>query len=114
MLQLAETFSSSLTVRENLAYGAALRFRGTLSQAEQLRRVDFVLSILYLDRIAEVQVGLAAGGGISGGQKRKLCLANALIGEGKTVFLDEPTTNMDPQSRRATWSVIKQARAGAP
>ena len=42
---------------------------------------------------------------LSGGQKRKLCLAISLIGESETLFLDEPTSGMDPHSRRAIWQV---------
>lgn len=45
---------------------------------------------------------------LSGGQKRKLCVAIAFIGDPKVVFLDEPTSGMDVSSRRATWDIIKQ------
>lgn len=45
---------------------------------------------------------------LSGGMKRKLSVAMALIGGSKVVFLDEPTSGMDPYSRRATWSLIKK------
>jgi ABC-type multidrug transport system ATPase subunit len=45
---------------------------------------------------------------LSGGQKRKLCVAIAFIGNPKVVFLDEPSSGMDPGSRRATWNMIKK------
>ena len=47
---------------------------------------------------------------LSGGMKRKLSLAIAFCGESKTVLLDEPTSGMDPFSRRFTWDVIRQYR----
>ena len=49
---------------------------------------------------------------LSGGQKRKLSVGIAFIGGSKVVFLDEPTSGMDPYSRRFTWNVIRQYREG--
>jgi len=47
---------------------------------------------------------------LSGGMKRKLSVAIALIGGSKIVFLDEPTSGMDPWSRRSTWSLLEKAK----
>eukprot|EP01084_Bolivina_argentea_P154983 270135_1 len=47
---------------------------------------------------------------MSGGEKRKLCLAIALIGGSEIVFLDEPTSGMDPQNRRLVWDLIEQEK----
>ncbi|CCF83493.1 ABC transporter ATP-binding protein [Nitrolancea hollandica] len=47
---------------------------------------------------------------LSGGQQRRLALAAALIGRPELLFLDEPTTGMDPQARRLTWEIIQSLR----
>lgn len=44
---------------------------------------------------------------LSGGNKRKLCLANSLIGGSKIIFLDEPSSGLDPNSRQSIWSILK-------
>jgi len=45
---------------------------------------------------------------LSGGQKRRLDLALALLGRPRVLFLDEPTTGMDPEARRATWEIVQE------
>lgn len=47
---------------------------------------------------------------LSGGMKRKLCLAMAIIGNPKVLILDEPTSGMDPESRREIWNMLKEDR----
>jgi len=44
---------------------------------------------------------------LSGGNKRKLCLANSLIGGSKFIFLDEPSSGLDPNSRMSIWAILK-------
>jgi ABC-2 type transport system ATP-binding protein len=48
---------------------------------------------------------------LSGGQKRRLDLAVALVGDPDVIFLDEPTTGFDPAARRASWEMIRSLRA---
>jgi ABC-2 type transport system ATP-binding protein len=67
-----------------------------------------------VDQLLE-RVGLSAAAKmrfrrLSGGQKRRLALAVALVGNPKLVFLDEPTAGMDPQARLVTWEIIRELK----
>lgn len=67
---------------------------------------------------ALVEVGLQdcphrKAGALSGGMRRRLSLAIALIGDAQLIFLDEPTTGLDPTSRRHMWTILERARAKA-
>lgn len=66
-------------------------------------------------KIAEVGLTEKAStksGELSGGMKRKLSLCMSLIGDPKVIFLDEPTSGMDPFSRRSTWNMLQANRHG--
>ncbi|HEV8688178.1 MAG TPA: ABC transporter ATP-binding protein [Gaiellaceae bacterium] len=70
------------------------------------RPVDEVVELVGLREKADARVKT-----LSGGQKRRLDLALALIGDPELVFMDEPTTGFDPQARRAAWEMIRGLRA---
>ncbi|KAK9761350.1 hypothetical protein K7432_013818 [Basidiobolus ranarum] len=93
-----------LTVRQTLTLYAGLKGVSNSIIADDVEK--FITQTGLLEKAdSYVQT-------LSGGQKRKLSVAIAFIGGSKVVFLDEPTSGMDPYSRRSTWEVISQNRAG--
>ncbi len=65
-----------------------------------------------LERVGLQNAGKTRCRRLSGGQKRRLALALALVGNPTLLFLDEPTTGMDPQARLTTWEIIRDLRRG--
>jgi ABC-2 type transport system ATP-binding protein len=68
--------------------------------------IDETLALVALQEKAEAQVRT-----LSGGQKQRLSLACALVGDPELVFLDEPTTGLDPQSRLQAWDIVLDLKA---
>ncbi len=98
-ISLQETrLVEKLTVRETLALFRSF-YRKGISPAEALEQVS-------LGEKASAFVGK-----LSGGQRQRLAVACALIGDPALVFLDEPTTGLDPQSRRQLWDILRRFRA---
>jgi ABC-2 type transport system ATP-binding protein len=98
-IQLQETqLSEKLTVTETV--------RLFQSFYRNRRPVDDVITLVQLEEKSKARVGT-----LSGGQKQRLAVACAIVGDPKLLFLDEPTTGLDPQSRRQLWDLITQFRA---
>jgi ABC-2 type transport system ATP-binding protein len=86
-----------------------IRLQATLhgiSRAEGQRRADELLHRVGLIRAADRRVGT-----YSGGMRRRLDLASALVHEPFVLFLDEPTTGLDPVSRKAIWEEVQKLNA---
>ena len=93
-----------LSVEEHLQLYANLKGVEKDKMREEVER--------YLQQVGLEEKRSAWAGSLSGGQKRKLCVALALIGGSRIVFLDEPTSGMDPYSRRHTWEVLRLNKEG--
>jgi ABC-2 type transport system ATP-binding protein len=93
-----------LTGEENLILMADLHH---LRRAEGRRRVADLLT-----RFDLVEAGKKTAATYSGGMRRRLDLAMTLVGDPRIIFLDEPTTGLDPRSRHTMWQIIRQLVAG--
>ena len=98
----ADNLDPDFTVSENLRiYG--LYFRITSSVLEQ--RIPKLLKLVELDHRAKDRIST-----LSGGMKRRLILARALINDPDLLLFDEPTTGLDPQARHMIWSQIHRLK----
>jgi ABC-2 type transport system ATP-binding protein len=95
-IQLQDTqLSEKLTVLETVRL-----FRSFFRQGPETSEV---IALVQLEEKQKSRVG-----SLSGGQKQRLALACALVGDPDFLFLDEPTTGLDPQARRQLWDLIEQ------
>ncbi|MBO7149511.1 MAG: ABC transporter ATP-binding protein [Clostridia bacterium] len=99
----ASVLDKSLTARENLRHRASLYGIFNKDFEDRLEYLSTILDFKdYLDRTVSK---------LSGGQRRKIDVARALIHNPKILILDEPTTGLDPQTRITMWKVINDLRA---
>jgi ABC-2 type transport system ATP-binding protein len=99
-VQLQETqLAEKLTVAETIRLFRSFYRRG--------RDVNQVIQLVELEEKRDARVGK-----LSGGQKQRLAVACALVSDPELLFLDEPTTGLDPQARLKLWGVVEEFRRG--
>ncbi|KAF9560516.1 hypothetical protein EC968_006134 [Mortierella alpina] len=91
-----------LTVADHLLFYS--RLRGIPPKLEK-QAVDYALASVSLRKFRDRQVK-----GLSGGERRRVSIAIALLGDNRVIFLDEPSTGLDPAVRRIIWNVINRVK----
>ncbi|OYO03979.1 ABC transporter ATP-binding protein [Enemella evansiae] len=84
--------------------------RENLIMIARLRHVDDPEGVAdeLLRRFSLTEAGRRKAGGYSGGMRRRLDIAMSLIGDPAVIFLDEPTTGLDPQARQEVWAAVRE------
>ncbi|XP_051114344.1 ABC transporter G family member 22-like [Andrographis paniculata] len=84
-----------LTVRETLTYAARLRLPKTLTKVEKEQRAKDIIYELGLERCQDTMIGGSFVRGVSGGERKRVCIGNEIIVNPSLLFLDEPTSGLD-------------------
>ena len=96
-----------LTVEESLRYTSQLRLGNSLSVQEREAQIERIIQRLNLQKSRHVMIGSAERKGISGGQRKRVNMAQELITEPLLYFLDEPTSGLDPRTDREVMNLLK-------
>lgn len=94
--------AENLTVEENLRFMASLYFE----KKQMLEKVEQIIDMFHLQEVRSKKAKT-----LSGGWKRKLSIAMAIVGEPRVLFLDEPTLGLDVLARRALWKEIEALKS---
>ncbi|KPP69731.1 ATP-binding cassette sub-family G member 2-like, partial [Scleropages formosus] len=97
----------TLTVRENFRFSAALRLPSSVSQKEKEKKVNELIKLLGLTKVADSKVGTQLIRGISGGERKRTNIGMELIIDPSVLFLDEPTTGLDASTANSVLLLLK-------
>jgi ABC-type multidrug transport system ATPase subunit len=101
--------------KSNFAALLRLRLNHDLHASTRLHPTHWLICAQALTTLAQLELSHHAhkmAGRLSGGMKRKLCCAVALVGDPHVVLLDEPSAGLDPVSQRNLWNLIKSTMTG--
>ncbi|KAL3379306.1 hypothetical protein AABB24_000157 [Solanum stoloniferum] len=102
-----------LTVRETLTYAARLRLPKKLTKEEKQKRAIDVIYELGLERCQDTMIGGSFVRGVSGGERKRVCIGNEIIINPSLLFLDEPTSGLDSTTALRTVEILHDiAEAG--
>lgn len=98
---------AELTVRETVKYAADLRLAGQMDAAARMQRQVDVLTLMGITHVADVIIGDTTRKGISGGERKRVCVAIELLTAPKLLFLDEPTSGLDSATSLSLIAALK-------
>eukprot|EP01038_Epipyxis_sp_PR26KG_P009365 gene9365-12616_t len=102
-----DLLNANFTVGETLAYTAELRMPRTSTHEERKERESLVMRIMGITHCKDVIVGDTRNKGISGGERKRLCIAMELLLKPNILFLDEPTSGLDSSTAMSVMKTLK-------
>ncbi|XP_024458209.1 ABC transporter G family member 22 isoform X3 [Populus trichocarpa] len=101
-----------LTVKETLTYAALLRLPKTLTKQQKQKRAMDVIYELGLERCQDTVIGGSFVRGVSGGERKRVCIGNEIIINPSILFLDEPTSGLDSTTALKTVQLLQDMAEG--
>lgn len=98
---------AELTVQETLNYASYLRLPSTFTKEDRQTRIDEVIKMMGIGHCRDTIVGDTRRKGISGGERKRLCIAIELLSRPKLLFLDEPTSGLDSSTSLSICRALK-------
>ncbi|CAF1445398.1 unnamed protein product [Adineta steineri] len=108
-----DIISGTLSVRENLMFAANVRLQRSKTLNERITIVNKIIQDLGLERCADTRIGTNFIRGVSGGEKRRVCIGMELVLSPNILFLDEPTSGLDASTAETVMKCLhKLSREG--
>lgn len=98
---------AELTVQETLYYASYLRLPSSFTAEERQERVNEVMKMMGIEHCRDTVIGDTRRKGISGGERKRLCIAIELLSRPKLLFLDEPTSGLDSSTSLSICRALK-------